>query len=206
MTAHAELLPTPLSARESRSTSTVSRDAGRALASETIRYSIAPCSLGRVLVATSAHGIIALFLGADDAELRGALAERFEAATLEEGGAEMEAITAQVVAFVDSPAEELKVPLDIRGTAFQQSVWGLLRKIPVGSTATYTEIALQLGSPRAARAVAQACAANALAVIVPCHRVIRSDGALSGYRWGVQRKRALLEREAAASSAPVHSP
>jgi AraC family transcriptional regulator of adaptative response/methylated-DNA-[protein]-cysteine methyltransferase len=199
MTAHVELLHMPITARDARRTTAVDRDAVRALASETIRYSIAPCSLGRVLVATSAHGIIALFLGSDDEELQGELAGRFPAATLEEGGEEMDAITAQVVAFVDSPAEELSVPLDIRGTAFQQSVWGMLRKIPPGTTASYREIAEQIGRPRAVRAVAQACGANPIAIIVPCHRVVRSDGAISGYHWGVERKRALLEREAAAS-------
>ena len=199
MTAHAELLHMPITARDARWTTAVDRDAARALASETIRYAIAPCSLGRVLVATSAHGIIALFLGSDDEELQAELAGRFPAATLEEGGEEMDAITAQVVAFVDSPAEELSVPLDIRGTAFQQSVWGMLRKIPPGSTASYREIAEQIGRPKAVRAVAQACGANPIAIIVPCHRVVRSDGAISGYHWGVERKRALLEREAAAS-------
>lgn len=199
MTAHAELLHMPVTTHTSPSTFTASRDAVRALASETVRYAIAPCSLGRVLVATSAHGIIALFLGSDDAELRGELADRFDAATVEEGGAAMDAIIAQVVAFVDSPAEELNVPLDIRGTAFQQSVWGVLRKIPPGTTASYREIAEQIGRPAAVRAVAQACGANPIAIIVPCHRVVRSDGALAGYRWGVERKRALLEREATAS-------
>lgn len=199
MTAHAELLHMPVTTHTSPSTFTATRDAVRALASETVRYAIAPCSLGRVLVATSAHGIIALFLGSDDAELRGELADRFDAATVEEGGAAMDAIIAQVVAFVDSPAEELNVPLDIRGTAFQQSVWGVLRKIPPGTTASYREIAEQIGRPAAVRAVAQACGANPIAIIVPCHRVVRSDGALAGYRWGVERKRALLEREATAS-------
>lgn len=198
MTAHAELPHMPFTPRDAHRTP-VDRDAVRALASETIRYAIAPCSLGRVLVATSAHGIIALFLGSDDAELRSELAERFPAATLEDGGEAMDAILAQVVAFVDSPAEELNVPLDIRGTAFQQSVWGTLRKIPPGTTASYREIAEQIGRPNAVRAVAQACGANPIAIIVPCHRVVRSDGAISGYHWGVERKRVLLEREAAGS-------
>jgi AraC family transcriptional regulator of adaptative response/methylated-DNA-[protein]-cysteine methyltransferase len=168
-------------------------------ASEIIRFTIIPCSLGHVLVALSAHGIIALFLGDDINELREELEHRFPAATFEEGGAALDAIAAQVVAFVESPAQELKVPLDIRGTAFQQSVWGMLRKIPAGTTASYTEIAQRIGHPTAMRAVAQACAANPLAIVVPCHRVVRSDGGLSGYRWGVQRKRALLERESATS-------
>lgn len=171
----------------------------RAHASETIRFAIVPCSLGHVLVALSAHGIIALFLGGDVDEMRDDLAHRFPHAMLEEEGAALDAITRQVVAFVEWPAQELKVPLDIRGTAFQQSVWGMLRKIPAGTTASYTQIAQQIGHPTATRAVAQACAANPIAIVVPCHRVVRSDGGLSGYRWGVQRKRALLEREGVAS-------
>lgn len=175
------------------------RDTMRPRSSEAIHYAIIPCSLGHVLIALSAHGIIALLLSADAEGLRDDLADRFPAASLVEGGAGLDAVAAQVVAFVDSPAHELQVPLDIRGTAFQQSVWGVILKIPAGSTATYTEIARRLGTPRAARAVAQACAANALAIVVPCHRVVRSDGSLSGYRWGVHRKRALLEREAASS-------
>jgi AraC family transcriptional regulator of adaptative response/methylated-DNA-[protein]-cysteine methyltransferase len=199
MTAHATLLDTPFTAHDARRTRPVDRDTTPASTREVLRYSMLPCSLGRVLIAMSAHGIIALFLGSDDEELHDALAERFPAAALEEGGAEMEAITAQVVAFVDSPAEELNVPLDIRGTAFQQSVWGVLRKIPPGTTASYREIAEQIGRPAAVRAVAQACGANPIAIIVPCHRVVRSDGAISGYHWGVERKRALLAREAAAS-------
>ena len=103
---------------------------------------------------------------------------------------------AKVVGFVEAPALGLDLPLDVRGTAFQQRVWRALREIPAGSTASYTEIAGRIGAPKAVRAVAQACASNAIAVAIPCHRVVRTDGALSGYRWGVERKRALLEREA----------
>jgi AraC family transcriptional regulator of adaptative response/methylated-DNA-[protein]-cysteine methyltransferase len=103
-----------------------------------------------------------------------------------------------VVGFVEAPARGLELPLDVRGTAFQQRVWEVLRSIPVGSTRTYGEIAELLGTPRAVRAVAQACASNPLAVAIPCHRVVRTDGSLSGYRWGVERKRALLAREVAA--------
>lgn len=179
--------------------SAMTAHAERPHVSEIIRFAIVPCSLGHVLVALSAHGIIALFLGDDINELREELEHRFPAATLEEGGAALDAIAAQVVAFVESPAQELKVPLDIRGTAFQQSVWGMLRKIPAGTTASYSQIAQRIGHPTAMRAVAQACAANPIAIVVPCHRVVRSDGGLSGYRWGVQRKRALLEREGVAS-------
>ncbi|MDT4826431.1 Bifunctional transcriptional activator/DNA repair enzyme Ada [compost metagenome] len=103
---------------------------------------------------------------------------------------------ARVVGFIEAPALGLDLPLDVRGTAFQERVWQALREIPPGSTASYAEIAERIGSPRAVRAVAQACAANSLAVAIPCHRVVRSDGNLSGYRWGVERKRRLLEREA----------
>jgi len=194
MSAFAELIDTPPTARKPDPRGLV-----RPHVREIIRFAVVPCSLGQVLVALSAHGIIAVFLGTDIDELRDEMAHRFPAATLEEGGDGLDTIAAQVVAFVESPAQELKVPLDIRGTAFQQSVWGMLRKIPAGATASYTEIAQRIGHPTAMRAVAQACAANPLAIVVPCHRVVRSDGGLSGYRWGVQRKRALLEREGVAS-------
>ena len=117
--------------------------------------------------------------------------------------AEYEALVAQVVAFVEAPGLGLDLPLDVRGTAFQQRVWQALRAIPAGQTASYAEIAARIGAPAATRAVAQACGANALAVAIPCHRVVRSDGALSGYRWGVERKRALLEREADAAQRPA---
>ncbi|HEY7860063.1 MAG TPA: MGMT family protein, partial [Gemmatimonadaceae bacterium] len=139
MTAHAELI-------DKRCTPDM-RETVRPHVSEIIHFAIAPCSLGHVLVALSAHGIIALFLGGDIDSLRDELAHRFPAATLEEGSAALGAITAQVVAFVESPAQELKVPLDIRGTAFQQSVWGMLRKIPAGTTASYSQIAQRIGHP-----------------------------------------------------------
>ena len=112
------------------------------------------------------------------------------------GDATFERIVAKVVGFVEAPSLGLNLPLDVRGTAFQQRVWQSLRKIPAGSTASYTDIAKLIGSPKSVRAVAQACGANTLAVAIPCHRVVRNDGALSGYRWGVERKRALLEKEA----------
>jgi AraC family transcriptional regulator of adaptative response/methylated-DNA-[protein]-cysteine methyltransferase len=191
MTATAELIDRPSTVHAPRV-----RDASTR---ETIHYAIAPCSLGYVLVALSAIGIIAILLESDPEVMRDELARRFPAAELVEGGRGLDAVAAQVVAFVESPATELDLPLDVRGTEFQQSVWGVLRKIPAGSTATYAEVAERVGRPRAVRAVAQACASNALAVVVPCHRVIRSDGALSGYRWGIERKRALLEREAAST-------
>jgi AraC family transcriptional regulator of adaptative response/methylated-DNA-[protein]-cysteine methyltransferase len=114
------------------------------------------------------------------------------------GDARFEQLVSKVVGFVEAPALGLDLPLDLRGTAFQQRVWQALQKIPSGSTASYSAIAKRIGSPNAVRAVAQACGANVLAVAIPCHRVIRHDGALSGYRWGVERKRTLLEREARA--------
>ncbi len=161
-----------------------------------IRFAVGDCSLGSVLVAQSDKGICAILLGDDPAALQRDLRERFPRATLRGGDTDFERCVAAVVRCVDVPVNGLKLPLDVRGTAFQQKVWQALRKIPPGATASYSEIARRIGAPQSARAVAQACAANALAVAVPCHRVVRSDGALSGYRWGIERKRALLEREA----------
>ena len=137
-------------------------------------------------------------LGDDPDALTRDLQDRFPQARLVGGDATFEAWVARVVGFVEAPAIGLDLPLDIRGTAFQQRVWQALREIPAGETAGYAQIAEKIGSPKAVRAVAQACAANAIAVAIPCHRVVRTDGALSGYRWGVERKRALLDREAAA--------
>ncbi len=162
-----------------------------------ICFAVGDCSLGSVLVAQSAKGICAILLGDDPDSLLRDLQERFPRASLVGGDARFERSVAAVVRFVDSPAIGLKLPLDVRGTAFQQRVWQALRKIPAGATASYAEIATRIGAPQAARAVAQACAANALAVAIPCHRIVRRDGALSGYRWGIERKRALLERESA---------
>jgi AraC family transcriptional regulator, regulatory protein of adaptative response / methylated-DNA-[protein]-cysteine methyltransferase len=160
-----------------------------------IRFAIGECSLGSILVAKSEHGICAILLGDDPDALARDLQDRFPRATLIGGDAEFEQLVARVVGFVEAPGLGLDLPLDVRGTAFQQRVWQALREIPAGSTASYTDIAGRIGSPTLARAVAQACAANALAVAIPCHRVVRNDGALSGYRWGVERKRALLQRE-----------
>ena len=161
-----------------------------------IRFAIGQCSLGAILVAASQRGICAILLGDDPAALLGDLQARFAQAQLIGGDTEFESWVAQVVGFVDAPALGLDLPLDIRGTAFQQRVWQALRDIPAGKTASYTEIAQRIGAPKAVRAVAGACAANALAVAIPCHRVVRNDGALSGYRWGIERKRALLDKEA----------
>jgi AraC family transcriptional regulator of adaptative response/methylated-DNA-[protein]-cysteine methyltransferase len=162
-----------------------------------IRFAIGECSLGSILVAKSDRGVCAIILGDDPEALAREIQDRFPRATLIGGDPEFEQVVARVVGFVEAPALGLDLPLDVRGTAFQQRVWQALREIPAGSTATYTEIAKRIGSPLSVRAVAQACAANHLAVAIPCHRVVRTDGALSGYRWGVDRKRELLQREAA---------
>lgn len=161
-----------------------------------IRFDIGNFSLGLVLVAQSSRGICAVLLGDDGDDLRQDLTSSFPGAKLIADRPGLESLTAKVIAYVESPASGLEVPLDMRGSEFQKRVWQALRQIPVASTASYTDIANRIGMPNSARAVAQACAANALAVVVPCHRVVRSDGKLSGYRWGVRRKRTLLEREA----------
>ncbi len=163
-----------------------------------IRFAVAQCSLGAILVAASDTGICAISLGDDPDHLVRELQDRFSRAELTGGDAEFEAWVAQVIRFVEMPRLGLDLPLDVQGTAFQQRVWQALREIPPGSTASYAEIAARIGAPQAVRAVAGACAANTLAVAVPCHRVVRADGALSGYRWGVARKRSLLDRETAA--------
>ena len=161
-----------------------------------IRFAIGQCSLGAILVAASARGICAILMGDEPDALARDLQDRFPRAELLGGDADFERWVAQVVGFVEQPKLGLDLPLDVRGTAFQQRVWQALQKIPAGTTATYTEIAQRIGAPKSVRAVAGACAANALAVAIPCHRVVRTDGGVSGYRWGVERKRALLDREA----------
>ena len=160
-----------------------------------IRFAIGACSLGAILVARSDRGVAAIMLGDDPDALARDLQDRFPHARLIGGDAGFERLVAQVVGFVEAPHIGLDLPLDVRGTAFQQRVWQALREIPAGATASYAQVARRIGAPQSVRAVAQACAANPLAVAIPCHRVVRSDGALSGYRWGVERKRALLERE-----------
>ncbi|UIN54018.1 bifunctional DNA-binding transcriptional regulator/O6-methylguanine-DNA methyltransferase Ada [Pseudomonas kribbensis] len=160
-----------------------------------IRFAVGQCSLGAILVAQSARGICAILLGDDPHQLVCDLQDQFRRANLIGADAEFEQLIARVVGFIEAPAIGLDLPLDVRGTAFQERVWQALREIPVGSTASYADIALRIGSPKAVRAVAQACGANSLAVAIPCHRVVRSDGNLSGYRWGVERKRELLLRE-----------
>lgn len=161
-----------------------------------IRFAIGECSLGSILVAQSDRGVCAIFLGDDPDALARDLQDRFPRAHLIGGDGEFEQLVAQVVGFVEAPGIGLDLPLDVRGTAFQQRVWQALREIPAGKTVSYAAIANRIGAPQSVRAVARACAANTLAVAIPCHRVVRNDGGLSGYRWGVERKRALLEKEA----------
>ena len=177
-------------------TPTAWRDGG---ADTEIRFAIGQCALGAILVAQSARGICAITLGDDAGGLARELQDRFPKARLIGGDADFERLVAQVVGFVEAPQLGLDLPLDVRGTAFQQRVWQALRRIPAGRTASYAEVAEGIGAPKSVRAVAQACGANPLAVAIPCHRVVRSDGGLSGYRWGVERKGELLRREAQAA-------
>ena len=161
-----------------------------------IRFAVGECSLGSILVAATERGVCSILLGDDPDALARQLQDRFPKARLIGGDRDFERLVAKVVGFVEAPALGLDLPLDVRGTAFQQRVWQALREIPAGATSTYTKIAARIGAPKAVRAVARACASNTLAVAIPCHRVVRHDGGLSGYRWGVKRKRLLLEREA----------
>lgn len=161
-----------------------------------IRFAIGQCSMGAILVAQSQRGVCAIFLGDDPDALARKLQDRFPMAQLMGDDTEFEHVVAQVVGFVEAPGIGLTLPLDIRGTAFQARVWQALRDIPPGTTVSYTDIAERIGAPKSVRAVAQACGANLIAVAIPCHRVVRRDGGLSGYRWGVDRKRELLQREA----------
>lgn len=164
-------------------------------ANTAMRFAVGECSLGSILVAASTRGICAILLGDDPDELTHSLQDQFPNAELIGGDAAFEELVAKVVGFVEAPALGLDLPLDLRGTAFQQRVWQALREIPAGSTASYSEIARRIGAPQSVRAVGQACGANHIAVAIPCHRVVRTDGDLSGYRWGIDRKRALLARE-----------
>lgn len=161
-----------------------------------IRFAVGECSLGAILVAQSALGVCAILLGDDPAVLVRNFQDQFRNALLIGADHDFEQTVARVVGFIEAPRLGLDLPLDLRGTAFQQRVWLALKDIPVGSTASYAEIAEKIGAPKSFRAVAQACGANSLAVAIPCHRVVRSDGNLSGYRWGIERKQTLLEREA----------
>jgi AraC family transcriptional regulator of adaptative response/methylated-DNA-[protein]-cysteine methyltransferase len=163
---------------------------------EEIRFAVGQSSLGAILVASSKKGVAAILLGDDTEALLHDLQDRFPKARLIGADRDYEAMVARVVGFVEAPKIGLDLPLDIRGTVFQQRVWQALREIPAGATVSYAELAQRIGAPKAVRAVAGACAANKLAVAIPCHRVIRNDGSASGYAWGVERKHALLDREA----------
>ncbi|MDB5906591.1 MAG: bifunctional DNA-binding transcriptional regulator/O6-methylguanine-DNA methyltransferase Ada [Massilia sp.] len=163
-----------------------------------IRFAIGQCSLGAILVAATDKGICAILMGDDPDPLVRDLQDRFPHAELRGAEADFEATVARVVGFVESPRIGLDLPLDVRGTAFQQRVWQALRAIPSGQTVSYAELAERVGLPSGARAIAGACAANPVAVAIPCHRVVRQDGSISGYRWGVERKAALLKRESGA--------
>ncbi len=173
---------------------------------EVLCFAVGQCSLGAILVASSALGVAAILIGDDPDALARDLQDRFPQAELAGGDPAYETLVAQVVGFVDAPRTGLDLPLDIRGTAFQQRVWQALRTVPAGATASYAEIAARIGAPASVRAVAGACAANSLAVAIPCHRVVRQDGGLSGYRWGVERKRALIEREKDGSPSEARPP
>jgi AraC family transcriptional regulator of adaptative response/methylated-DNA-[protein]-cysteine methyltransferase len=162
---------------------------------ERITFAVGDCSIGSILVAASERGICTILLGDDPAALTRNLQDRFPRADLVGGDARFEQLISKVVGFIEAPAIGLDLPLDIRGTAFQHRVWQALRRIPAGETVTYQEIARRIGSPKAVRAVGHACAENPIAVAIPCHRVVRRDGDSSGYRWGIERKRELLERE-----------
>ena len=176
-------------------TPTIYRTGGR---DADIRFAVGECSLGSILVAQSELGVCAILLGDDPDALARDLQDRFPKATFIGGDHDFEQLVSKVVGFIEAPGLGLDLPLDVRGTAFQRRVWQALQEIPVGTTVSYTQIAERIGAPKSVRAVAQACGANALAVAIPCHRVVRNDGGLSGYRWGVERKRTLLQREAQA--------
>lgn len=163
-----------------------------------IRFTVAQSSLGLVLVARSGAGLCAVLLGDDAAQLERDLRTRFPGASLAEARDALGDLAESIVRHVESPGTVLDTPLDVRGTDFQRTVWDALRDIPAGSTTSYSEVAARIGNPKAVRAVARACAANTLAVLIPCHRVVTTEGKVTGYRWGIDRKRALLQREAAA--------
>jgi AraC family transcriptional regulator, regulatory protein of adaptative response / methylated-DNA-[protein]-cysteine methyltransferase len=170
----------------------------RVEASAEIRFVIRACSLGLILIAHSPLGVCTILMGEDAEVLLRDLQTRFRLANIIAGDQDSETLAANVVDFIETPAKGFDFPLDMQGTVFQKKVWQALREIPAGKTASYADIARRIGTPKAFRAVAQACAANPIAVLVPCHRVVRSDGALSGFRWGVARKSALLALEATA--------
>lgn len=161
----------------------------------TINFAIKECSLGFLLVAASKKGICAIFLGDDKVELQKELQRRFPQAELIEDHKILQPQMVEIINFIDKPKANCDLALDFQGTVFQERVWQALRKIPLGTTVSYSDIARKIGLPKAIRAVANACAGNHIAILIPCHRVVKSDGSLSGYRWGVERKRILLQRE-----------
>jgi AraC family transcriptional regulator, regulatory protein of adaptative response / methylated-DNA-[protein]-cysteine methyltransferase len=163
---------------------------------ETIRFAVGDSSLGKILVAVTARGICAILFGNSADAMARDLQERFPAAGLIESGSDLHPMLTKVLTLIEAPASEFDLALDLRGTPFQQRVWQALREIPAGATASYSEIAAQIGAPTEAYAVGEACAANPIAVAIPCHRVVRKNGELAGYRWGLRRKRTLLAREA----------
>jgi O-6-methylguanine DNA methyltransferase len=168
------------------------------VAVETLWYAIGECALSQVLVARSAAGVCAILIGDGHEELEADLAARFPHATLAANEAVVHDDLARVIRFVENPATGLKLTLDMRGTPFQRRVWEKLRAIPVGRTATYAELARWIDPLTSARAVGSACAANPIALAIPCHRIVCSNGDLAGYRWGIERKRELLRKEAMA--------
>lgn len=178
--------------------------AGGAL--QAIHYAFGASSLGEVLVAVTPRGVCAVFLGDDRVALAGDLERRFPQANIARADEALEATVREVVGLVEEPTRATRLPLDVRGTAFQLRVWRALTEIPSGETRSYLALAVAAGSPRAVRAVGAACGANPVSVVIPCHRVVAADGSLSGYRWGVERKRALLQRERGATKAPPRGP
>jgi AraC family transcriptional regulator of adaptative response/methylated-DNA-[protein]-cysteine methyltransferase len=164
---------------------------------QTVRYSFAETSLGRIVVAATERGVCLVAFAEGDAELLAEVTDRFERASIEPADAQTREWAGAVAALIDSPAaaDATELPLDVRGTAFQRQVWAALREVPIGETVTYSQLAERIGRPTATRAVAAACGANPTAIVVPCHRVIGTDGSMRGYRWGITRKRALLDRE-----------
>jgi AraC family transcriptional regulator of adaptative response/methylated-DNA-[protein]-cysteine methyltransferase len=171
-----------------------------------VRFAVGQCALGAILVACSERGVCAISLGDDPEALVRELQDRFPQAALHGGDPDFEALMARVIGLVDDPRQPVALPLDIRGTAFQQRVWQALQQVPPGQTLSYAELAARIGASAAVRAVAGACAANVLAVAIPCHRIVRRDGSLSGYRWGVERKRALLACESGAAREDAGTP
>lgn len=170
------------------------RDGGNG---EDIRFAVAECSLGTILVAATEKGVVTIEFGTDPESLVHGLQDRFPKASLTGGDPAFDRLVIMVIGLAETPRQEVELPVDVRGTAFQQRVWQALRQIPPGSTASYAEIANRIGNPKSVRAVARACATNPAAMVIPCHRVVRSNGDLGGYRWGIERKRELLRREGA---------